>query len=189
MSISTAVHRLLALFARDASAHCDTENGPAATDGRRALESGNVNIALKWVQPSDENEIRAAFDKVLRVRAAGGEAREVADRWFLETLVRVHRAGEGAGFTGLKPAGEGVTAQVAAADEALDLGSIEPLRGLVADDRWDELERRFDRAMALKGFDTDDLDAAREYMDAYVRYFKYAEGHEHEHGHAHAGHH
>jgi hypothetical protein len=188
MSIRTAVHKLYSLVVRDASAHCDTEDGPAVTDGRRALENGNVNIALKWVHPGGEDEVRAAFDKVQRVRAAGGEAREVADQWFLETMVRVHRAGEGAGFRGIKPAGEGVTPQVAAADEALERGSIEPLRGLVDDDRWEELERRFDAAVALKGFDPDDLVAAREYMDAYVRFFKYAEGHDHDHHHGHHEH-
>lgn len=189
MTITSIFRTLLRPVVRDASAHCDTEDGPAVTDGRRALDSGNVNIALKWVHPGGEDEIRAAFDKVRRVRVAGGEAREVADRWFLETLVRVHRAGEGAGFHGIEPAGTGVAPQVVAADQALELGSIEPLRGLVEDDRWGELERRFDRAVALRGFDPDDLVAARGYMEAYVQFFKYAEGHEHDdHGHGHAQH-
>ena len=53
---------------------------------------------------------------------------------------------------------------------------------------WGELEKRFDRALALKNFDTDDLMAARGYMDAYVSFFKYAEGHDHDHAHAHAAH-
>lgn len=189
MNVTSIFGTLLGLVVREASAHCDTEDGPAVTDGRRALDSGNVNVALKWVHPRGEDEVRAVFDKVRRVRVAGGETREVADRWFLETLVRVHRAGEGAGFSGLAPAGAGVDPRVVAADEALELGSIEPLRGLVDEDRWDELERRFDHAIALKGFDPDDLVAAREYMDAYVRFFKYAEGHDHDHhGHDHHEH-
>lgn len=187
MNISTIARRLVGLVVRDASAHCDTEDGPAVVDGRRALETGNVNIALKWVHPDGEDEVRAAFDKTLTVRALGEEAAELADRWFLETLVRVHRAGEGAGFEGIKPSGTAVPAQVVAADEALEQRSIEPLRGLVADERWAELERRFDRAVALKDFDVDDLVAAKEYMDAYVSFFKYAEGHDHDHHHHHAG--
>ena len=73
-----------------------------------------------------------------------------------------------------------------AADQALESSSIDPLRGLVADERWEELERRFDRAVALKAFDVDDLAAAREYMEAYVAFFKYAEGHDHDDQHAHA---
>lgn len=180
------ITKLLGLFVRTASAHCDTEDGPAVTDGRRALETGNVNIALKWVHQGDEAEVRDAFARAVAVRDLSPEARDLADRYFLDVLIRVHRAGEGAGFDGIKPTGAHVPPQVVAADEALSLGRIDPLRGLVDDERWDELERRFDRAVALKGFDVDDLVAAREYMEAYVSFFKYAEGHDHDHHHAHA---
>lgn len=178
--------KLLGLFVRTASAHCDTEDGPAVTDGRRALETGKVNIALKWVHQADEPEVRNAFTRAAAVRNLSPEARDLADRYFLDLLIRIHRAGEGAGFDGIKPAGADVPPQVVAADQALDSGSIDPLRGLVADERWEELERRFDRAVALKNFDVDDLVAAREYMEAYVSFFKYAEGHDHDHHHAHA---
>jgi hypothetical protein len=176
---------LLRWFVRTASAHCDTQDGPAVTDGRRALESGNVNIALKWVHEGDEEEVRDAFTRAAAVRGLSPEARDVADRYFLDVLIRIHRAGEGAGFDGIKPTGTTVPPQVVAADEALASGRIDPLRGLVDDERWGELERRFDRAVALKGFDVDDLAAAREYMEAYVSFFKYAEGHDHDH-HTHA---
>ncbi len=193
MNFTSFLHKLAAsitgLVVRDASAHCDTADGPTVVDGRRALSEGEVNIALKWVQPEGEPEVRAAFERARRVRAAGGEAAELADQWFLETLVRIHRAGEGAGYDGIKPSGTAIPAQVKAADEALAQGSIEPLRGLIEPERWAELEKRFDKALSLKDFDDDDLPAARTYMDAYVSFFKYAEGHDHEHGHDHAGHH
>jgi hypothetical protein len=174
------------LFFRTASAHCDTEDGPAVTDGRRTLETGNVNIALKWVHQDQEEEVRDAFTRAIAVRDLSPEVRDVADRYFLDVLIRVHRAGEGAGFDGIKPTGARVPPQVVAAEEALSLGRIDPLRGLVDEERWDELERRFDQAVALKSFDVDDLAAAREYMEAYVSFFKYAEGHDHDHQPAHA---
>ncbi|KAB7744469.1 hypothetical protein GA707_07555 [Nostocoides sp. F2B08] len=180
------IAKVLRLFVRTASAHCDTEDGPAVGDGRRALESGNVNIALKWVHQDAEEEVREAFTRAVAVRDLSPQARDLADRYFLDVLIRVHRAGEGAGFEGIKPAGAHVPPQVVAAEEALSLGRIDPLRGLVDDDRWDELERRFDQAVALKGFDVDNLAAAREYVAAYVSFFKFAEGHDQEHDHQHA---
>ena len=130
--------------------------------------------------------MRDAFTRAVAVRDLSPETRDVADRCFLDVLIRVHRAGEGAGFDGIKPTGAHVPPQVVAADEALSLGRIDPLRGLVNDERWDELERTFDQAVALKGFDVDDLAAAREYMEAYVSFLKYAEGHDHDHDHEHA---
>lgn len=189
MNVITSLQRLAtaigALIVRPASAHCDTADGPAVVDGRRALDSGNVNIALKWVQPGDDAEVSAMFERARRVRTAGPEAASLADQWFLENLVRIHRAGEGASYEGIKPIGADVPPQVRAADEALERRSIEPLRGLIAADRWPELERRFDHALSLKDFDINNLVAARDYINAYVSFFKYAEGEEHEHAHGH----
>ncbi|HQZ37144.1 MAG TPA: DUF6448 family protein [Ilumatobacteraceae bacterium] len=170
------------LLVQPASAHCDTEDGPAVQDARRALETGNANIALKWVHAEGEAEVRVAFDKA---RAARGEdGADQAERQFLETLVRVHRAGEGAEFDGIKPTGTDLPPEVVAADAALEAGTIEPLRGLIPDDRWPELEKRFAVVLGKKGFDVDDLDAARDYVASYVYFYKYAEG---EDGHDHAG--
>lgn len=192
MTFATLLRALAASIAqrvvRPASAHCDTADGPAVTDGRRALATGQVNIALKWVQPEGEAELRALFERATQVRAVGGDAAALAEQWFLENLVRIHRAGEGAGYDGIKPAGTAIPAPVRAADEALARGSIEPLRGLIDADRWPELQKRFDKAIALKQFNDDDLPAARTYMDAYVSFFKFAEGHDHDHGHDHAHH-
>jgi hypothetical protein len=182
----TGARSWASLFVQPASAHCDTEDGPAVQDARRALETGNANIALKWVHADGEDEVRAAFDDA---RAARGEDRaDLAERRFLETLVRVHRAGEGAGFDGIKPTGTDLPPEVVAADAAVEAGTIEPLRGLIPDERWPELEKRFAVVLGKKGFDVDDLDAARDYVASYVHFFKYAEGedgHDHHGGHVH----
>lgn len=57
-------------------------------------------------------------------------------------------------------------------------------------DKQPELERRFQRVMALRDFDVNDLEAGREYIEAYVQFFKFAEGEEDEHHgvHGHGGH-
>jgi hypothetical protein len=183
---ASSIRSRLALFIQPASAHCDTEDGPAVQDGRRALETGNVNFALKWVHPDGEDEVKASFDAAITNRTGRIDGSAQTDHDFLETLVRVHRAGEGAGFDGIKPTGTELPAEVVAADAALDVGNIEPLRGLVPSDRWDELERRFNVAFSKKSFDINDLDAARDYVAAYVDYFKYAEGDDDHH---HVGHH
>ncbi len=162
-------------------AHCDTADGPAVTDGRKALESGNVSYALKWIPADGEQELRDVFDKAQQIRPLGEEAAEMADRLFLETLVRLHRLGEGVGFTGIQPSGVAIDPVVVAADEALSTGSNAQLLPLVPPERRAELDRRFHAARALGDFDVDDVDAGRRYLAAYVDFFKYAEGEDHEH--------
>lgn len=169
-----------------ASAHCDTMDGPTAHDGLQALETGQLALALKWIGPSGEQELREVFEQARAARDLGPAAREVADRWFLENLVRIHRAGEGAAFTGLKPRGVPVDERVAAADAAIGSGDISALEGLVTTDRWAELERRFARVLDRKTYDPSDVDAGRAYIEAYVSFFTYAEGEDHDAPEAHA---
>lgn len=174
MTITERLHAVRRLVVRPASAHCDTEGGPVVKAGRRALSSGDVNHALAWVRAADEDEVRAEFSAVL---AGLGRERVGADRRFLETLVRLHRAGEGAGFDGIKPAGTPQPPAVTAADRALETGSLAPLAGLVEDETWPELEELFAGAAALRDHDVDDLPAARAAVAAYVRFVHRAAGH------------
>ena len=76
-------------------AHCDSMDGPVVKAAVKALETGNVNLVLIWVQERDSTQIQEAYQKTIAVRKLNTEARELADLWFFETLVRIHRAGEG----------------------------------------------------------------------------------------------
>ena len=172
---------LVVLWPHQVMAHCDTMDGPTAQDGLKALESADLAYALKWVTPEREAELGEVFERALAARVLGPEAQEVADRWFLENLVRLHRAGEGEAFTGLQPAGVPVDEKVAAADQSIEDGDLRPLLGLVSSERWPELERRFAQVRERRGYDLHDVEAARSYIEAYVDFFKFAEGHDHEH--------
>jgi hypothetical protein len=74
-------------------------DGPVVNTARMALEKGEVTPVLKWVRKKDEDEIKEQFQKTLIDRKQGKEAKELADRYFFETLVSLRRAGEGAPFT------------------------------------------------------------------------------------------
>lgn len=187
MFISHLFRSLVAAVLPTADAHCDTADGPSVIDGRRALETGNLNYALKWIPADGEDELRAVFDKAMRVRGLSPDAAELADRLFLETMVRIHRMAEGVGFTGIQPTGAAVDPVVVAADRALESGDDAGLRDLVPADRWEELHRRFGEALARRDHDVNDVAAGREFMEAYVSFFKYAEGEDHDH-HGHGGH-
>lgn len=106
-----------------AEAHCDSINGPVVFAARQALAAGNADLILPYVKPDAETELIGAFQRTLVARQAGGEAGLIADRWFFETAVRLHRAGEGAAYTGLKEIAE-LDPALAAADEALETGDL-----------------------------------------------------------------
>lgn len=163
------------LGARVALAHCDGLDGPVVKAAKNALQTGNVNLVLIWVQQKDEPEIRAAFEQTSLVRKQSPEAQALADRSFFETLVRVHRAGEGASYTGLKAAGRDLGPAIPAADRALEAGAVGPLQDLLADAVRRGLQAHFEALSALKGYDPNNVAAGRRYVQAYVEYIHYVE--------------
>lgn len=146
--------------------HCDSKDGPVVKAAMKALERGDVSIILPYVPEDAEAEVTVAFDKVMRVRMSGEDAAEVADEWFFETVVRLHRAGEGAAFTGLKPAGLGHGAVVPVAEEAVDSGSADQLADLLSSALRDEVRRKFSEVMRLKDQEPGAVAEAREYVEA-----------------------
>lgn len=157
------------------SAHCDTLDGPVVKEARAALQAGDVTPVLKWIRPEGEPELRAAFQHALTVRALGPEARALADRFFFETLVRVHRDGEGAPYTGLKPAGGEVDPAIAASDRAIDTGDVSQLAALITARADRGLRERFARAAEAKRHAGDSIEQGRAYVAAYVELMHYAE--------------
>jgi Family of unknown function (DUF6448) len=156
-------------------AHCDGMDGPVIKAAQKALETGNGNLMLFWVQKQDEAELTEAFQKTLAVRQLSPAAKELADRYFFETLVRVHRAGEGAPFTGLKPAGRDLGPAIPAADQALEAGSAEALLRLLIGTVHDGVLGQFKEVMTKRQFEKDDVAAGQAYVSSYVAFIHYVE--------------
>ena len=173
--VMAAVLAALALgWAAPASAHCDTLDGPVVAAARGALDTGNVNLVLIWVQKRDDAEIRNHFQKTVAVRKVSTQAKELADMYFFETLVRLHRAGEGAGYTGLKPAGK-IEPPIAAADKSLETGKLEGVAKLISERMEQGLHRNFEDMMKKKKYNPNDVTAGRAFASAYVEYTHYVE--------------
>ena len=159
-----------------AQAHCDGLDGPVVKAAQKALAEGNVNLVFIWVQKADATEIKRAFNQTLAVRKLNPAARELADMYFFETLVRIHRAGEGAPFTGLKPAGRDLGPAIPAGDKALETGNVDPVVKLLAEKIEQGLREHFKEALEKRKFAQSDIEAGREAVKAYVEYIHYVEG-------------
>jgi hypothetical protein len=167
--------------AAPADAHCDGVDGPVATAAQRAIETGNVNLALPYAPASAEAEIVTKFQEARRVRNRGQDARALADRAFVETVVRLHRMGEGASYTGLRPAGVDYGPMIPAAEQALQSGDVGAVRTTLLEEIDHGLAQRLARVRAMRAVtleprDHDGVAAARERVSAELEFITYAEG-------------
>jgi len=154
-------------------AHCDTLEGPVIKDAKAALETKDVTPILKWVSKEHEKEVKSTFDNALKERV---KDKEKADMRFFEVLVRIHREGEGAPFTGIKPAGTPPEPAVVAADEAIEGGSIDSLIAEISNNVVQGVRERFNRVIETKKHINDSVEAGRVYVAAYVEFVHYVEG-------------
>jgi hypothetical protein len=141
--------------------HCDTLDGPVVAAARDALELDDVDLALPFVPVDGEEEVRLAFERARKARVEGAAAREVADLYFFDTVVRVHRRGEGAPHTGLKPAGLAVGPVIPLAEAAADTGDSGPLLGLLTEELEQQVARRLEKVRTLATHADEGVPAAR----------------------------
>lgn len=163
-----------------AQAHCDAADGPVATAALKALDGGNVHLVAPYVQANAEAELAAAFEAAHAVRDKGPEAKALAERYFMETAVRLHRAGENASYTGLKPAGADYGPAIPAAEQALDSGELQPLAAILSHQIERGLAERFEHARHVQAAGREpataaEVPAARERVRAELAFIGYAE--------------
>jgi len=158
-----------------ALAHCDTLDGPVVADARQALERGDAMPVLKWVKKADEPQIRAALEKTLKVSDKGPEVKDLAETFFLETVVRLHRASEGAPYTGLKPAGTDPGPVVREGDKALETGSADHLVKHVTRTVSEGIRHRFALTLEKKKHADENVETGRSFVGAYVDFIHYLE--------------
>lgn len=171
----------LLLSSQAAQAHCDSIDGPVAKAALAALDTGNVNLALPYAPAGAEGEIQAAFAQSLKVRGLGADARALADRAFIETTVRLHRVGEGAPYTGLKPAGIDYGPAIPAAERAVATGDLTQVKALLAEEVEHGLHSRLGHVLETQKGAKDPaaargVPAARERVSAELGFVTYVEG-------------
>ena len=154
--------------------HCDSMDGPVVTTARQALEAGNVDLVLPFAHAQGEDEVRAAFARSVAARELAPAAQEVGDLYFFETVVRVHRAGEGAPYTGLKPAGLGEGPVIPLAEKAIDTGSAHDLRDFLAQELDAQLTRRLDLVAARTPGDGAPVPEVRRYVETMLGFEVYS---------------
>jgi Family of unknown function (DUF6448) len=180
MLIAAIIAAGLLFGAQNAQAHCDSLDGPVAKAVQKALETGNLNPVLAYAPETAEAEIRAAFEKSRMVRGLGPDARALADRAFMETVIRLHRAGEGAAYTGLKPAGIDYGPVIPNAEHAVETGDLTKLKAALVEEIEHALGERLAHVRELQKAPIEPKTAAevphaRERISAELGFITFAE--------------
>lgn len=162
----------LLLWSQNALAHCDRENGPVAMAAREALKTGEPEKILIWVGEEQEQELREKFQQSLQVYRNGGNSAELAEKYFMETAVRLHRAAEGMPYEGLKPASANPP-DIEAAEKALETGNFEPVKQLLCSALEEESLKWLEKTRTSAENKEENIAAGREWVDNYVKYIVY----------------
>ena len=156
--------------------HCDSLDGPVVKAARAALDAQDVDLVVPYVPEEGEPEVLRAFDLAVSVRGESPRARALADRYFFETVVRVHRAGEGAPYTGLKPAGRDVGPVIPLAERAIETGDDAELVALLTGTVEQEVHDRLSHVMHLRPDAGASVAQARAYVQAMLGLQLWAHG-------------
>ena len=175
VAVGIAASSLLLFGADYGWAHCDGLDGPVVKAAQKALATNDVNLVLIWVDKNNESELKNVFQQTVAVRKLGPQAAALADRNLFETLVRLHRVGEGAPYTGLAPAGRDLGPAIPAADHAVESGDTDALEAMLVKELRSGLRESFAQLQAKRRYAPDDVAAGREYVKAYVEYVHFVE--------------
>ncbi len=172
VGLAAAVLVFASAMTGSAYGHCDSMNGPVVLGAQEALKTGDFSKVQIWVGEDQQAELKQVFEKSLHVRKLSDEAKELADRHFFETAVRLHRQAEGMPYTGLKPAGP-MPADIQAAEKALETGDSEIVTKLLVSQLREQVDTWFKKALSARENRDQGVEAGRRWVDAYVKYVVY----------------
>jgi hypothetical protein len=162
--------------ASQAFAHCDSYDGPVIKDALKAFKQNNVSLVLKWVNAEHEQEIKSLFDKTVKIKKTSDkEISQIIETHFLETLVRLHREGEGEPYTGLKPAGS-VTPVIQMADASIENKSADVLVTKLKAHIEKDIREKYQLLQELSKTKDESVEKGKAYVAAYVSYTHTLEG-------------
>lgn len=160
---------IMFLFSMPSFAHCDSYDGPVIQDALKALDKENVSLVMKWVEKDFEAEIENLFNKTVELKDGDTEIYKIVEKHFLETLVRLHREGEGAPFTGLKPAGS-TTPIIQMADRSIEDHNVDNLLTNLNSHIQQVITEKYEKVAALRRVKDNSIAEGRAYVAAYVDY-------------------
>ena len=160
---------MMLVISMPAYAHCDSYDGPVIQDALKALDKKDVRYVMKWVEKDHEAAITSLFNKTVGLKKKDAEVYSIVEKHFLETLVRLHREGEGAPFTGLKPAGS-TTPIIRMADKSIENNNVDNLLTNLQNHIQKVITEKFDKVNALAKVKDNSIAEGRAYVAAYVDY-------------------
>ena len=131
---------------------------------------------LIWVGHEQEELLLEAYELAIEARKQGGPAAELAEKYLVETAIRLHREAEGMPFEGVKPSTTALPRDITIADEALVKGQVDDVLALLKGALEEKVRGLFDSAWSQQADRHQSIEAGRRWVDAYVRYLVFVHG-------------
>ena len=157
------------------ASYIESMDGPIVKAAETALDMENINYVIPFVSSKDSGELKDAFEKTLSVRELSGEAAELADFWFFETVVRLHRINNGNSYNGLKPAGIDWGPIIPKLDKAFETEKIDEFLNFLLNFIQEDIRSRFDDVLFKKDYDINDVEDARDYINSMLEFVDYTQ--------------
>ena len=155
--------------------YVESMDGPVVKAAETALDMENINYILSFVGSEDAGELKDAFERTLSVRELSGEAAELADYWFFETVVRLHNKSEGKAYNGLKPAGMDWGPIIPKLDKAFETENIDEFLEFLLNFIREDIKSRFEDVIFKKDYDINDVEDARDYINSMLDFVDYTQ--------------
>ena len=175
LSTTILILAVAALFPNISQAHCDRVNGPVAKAARKALKNKNFETVQIWVSEEQEKELLQSYNRALDVYQQDGKAGKLAERYFIENAVRLHRVAEGMPYTGVKPA-QSLPEDLKLAEKALESGNADKVIALLRNELAKRVQKYHKKAVTTAQKKNKNVEAGRQWVDAYVKYIIYVHG-------------
>jgi len=153
--------------------HCDRNDGPVTRAAKRALETGNAQHILIWIQEDSENTVKNLLEKACCERTTRNDAHNNTVDWYFGTVSRLHSAYHGTHNLNISTKTPEEKAIILLVERACESGNFEDLSPVIPDDCTGEMRQYFDDVMKMRNFDKKNSAAGRVYVSAVVNFITF----------------
>jgi hypothetical protein len=147
---------------------CNQHDGPVTRAAKRALETGNAQYILIWIQKESENTVKNLLERACCERTTRKDSHQRTTDWFFETVNRLHSAYYGPCNLDISTKSREEKEIILLVERACESGNVEELLTIIPDASAVEMRQCFEDVMKKRDYGGKNSAAGRVYISAVV---------------------